>query len=224
MQICFARVVCLLSLFLAFHPQVSLAAGTPNFSAGGGSSAKTSSRSVGSFGGNKYFVGIGAIDHNEGVASTNAITGDKTSLAETYSNITLAAIFPTFESWSLSPILMYGYPYKTSYEGDETSLVHVLELRAIHEASLGFDYHFGLGVLYYKQTGLGGTKVLSNGNGTSTFGIPNTASISTLLAWDLGGGYKYDKYRFDLSLLITQIFSSAKRAYNPVFTASMEVF
>ncbi len=223
MQLRRTLVFCLLGLVLGLQPQLSSAAGAANFSTGGGSSAKTSSHASSSSG-NKYFVGIGAIDHNEGVASTNAVTGDKTSLAETYSNITLAAIFPTFDSWSLSPILMYGYPYKTSYEGDETSLVHVLELRGIHEASLGFDYHFGLGVLYYKQTGLGGTKTLSNGNSTSSFAIPNTASISTLWAWDLGAGYKYDKYRFDLSILTTQIFSSAKRAFNPVFTASMEVF
>lgn len=172
---------------------------------------------------NSASVGAGYLSHNAGTAATNASTGKKPIMAETYSQISLNAKFAIDENWSISPLLLLAYPNKKSAENKETTTVDYLTIKTNRNFGYGIDGHFGLGVLYYQIKGEGGTVDLPNGSGTSTFGIPSQTRTSSLIAWDFGTAYQYEIYRAELSLIFTEIMSNTRRAVSPVITFSIEV-
>jgi len=168
-------------------------------------------------------VGLGYLAHNAGVAATDASSGAKPFLSDTYTQFNISGRFTVAEAWSISPLLMLTYPAKKTAENMETTALTYFTVRGMRDFGMGFDGHFGLGVLYYELKGSGGTIQLQNGSGTATFGIPSQTRSSSLLAWDFGGGYHYQIYRVDLSLVYTSIFSSTRRALTPILNFSLEV-
>lgn len=174
--------------------------------------------------GSSYHVGVGVINHNSGKTATDANSTSKPFLAETYSQLSLLSIHPISFDWSFSPKFFYGIPGIKSPEGNQTSNVFGLSLRGLYQMNDQFDFHFGVGLMYYRIIGSGGDVVLSNGSGTTTFATPNATKTSNLIAWDIGTSYALSTWRFEFSILITNLFNTSKLSPHPLITVSKEIF
>ncbi len=193
-------------------PEAALAQGF-----GGASSSGMSSSRSGS-------IGLGFLNYNSGIAATSASSGSKPFSSELYTQLSVSGMFSVYDQWSLSPVLVYGFPSKKTPEGKETTTVSALGVRAYRLIDGGFDFHIGPGVMYYQVKGSGGTVTLNNGSSTSNFGIPSGTRTSTLLYMDFGAGYSFwGNYKVEASILMTGLTASNKRAMTHLITFSMEV-
>jgi hypothetical protein len=171
-----------------------------------------------------FHLGLGLLDHDAGVAADSATSGSKPFFGQLYSQLTLMGFFPVANQWSVSPIFSISIFSKKSPEGNEKTSVTLLGFRFNKPFEQNFDFHLGSGLIAYQIKGSGGTVSQNNGNGTATFGTPGDSKASSQVYYDLGVGYALQKYKFDLSLLVTEIFDSSKLAFNPMFTFTAEIF
>lgn len=65
----------------------------------------------------------------------------------------------------------------------------------------------GPGFMYYELKGKGGTKVVNNGTGTSTFGVPSKVRTSKVFLLEIGTGWQLTDWRIGLDLLFSGIAS-----------------
>lgn len=173
---------------------------------------------------NSIHAGLGILTYQPGIASRSATSGSKPYFAETYPMLALKGYYNFYEGWAVSPDLNLTLIGRKSAEGKEKLSVSSFGIRFCRPIFYDhFDLHLGPGLLAYQIKGEGGTQVQSNGSGSSTFGIPNETRTSILGYLDLGMGYQINEYRIELSALITQPFSSTKRAYSPLLTLTMGV-
>lgn len=187
------------------------------------SSSSRSSRSSSSSA-TSYHVGLGVLNHNAGKASNSATSGDKPFFGQLYNQLDLAAYFAISNGWSIAPVFNLSIISKKSPEGEQKSSVSLVGVRSHQQFASSFDYHFGLGFIAYQIKGSGGTVLLNNGSGTTTFGTPSDATSSSQLYYDVGLGYTIQKFKINLSTLITEPFGGSKLALNPMLTFSMEIY
>jgi hypothetical protein len=173
---------------------------------------------------NYFYFGLGILNHNASIASTDASLASRPYFEEVYTQATLSAVTQVSDEWSASLDFTYGFPQKTTPENKETTGTDALSIRAHWAALNSLDLHVGPGILYYEIKGQGGTQTENNGSSTATYGIPSDTRVSTLLFLDLGAGYQYDVYRLDASFLVSGITSSAQRAVSSILTFSMGVY
>lgn len=174
--------------------------------------------------GSTYSFGAGIFNHNAGKTATDATSTAKPFWNEVYTQLSLTSIHPINFDWAFSPTFFYALPSKKSPEGNSSSSVFGLNLRGLYLLSSGWDIHFGLGLLYYRIVGTGGTVTLSNGSGTSTYASADKTKSSNQFALDLGGAYTYQGWRFEASLLVTNALASSKMALNQIFAITKEFY
>ena len=174
---------------------------------------------------NSLHAGLGLLDYEPGVAVSSATDGTKPLFSQIYPTLALKGYYNVYEAWSVSPELNLPIIGKKTPEGKEKTSASSFSLRFCRPILFeGFNLHVGPGLTAYQIKGDGGTQVQSNGSSTSTFGIPGDSRTSVLEHLDIGAGYQIDDYRVELSVFVTQILSSQKRAYNPLLTVSKGVF
>lgn len=171
------------------------------------------------------YAGIGILNFDAGVASSSATSGTKPFLYQTYTMLSLTSYHSLKGLWQISPIFDFTLIGRKTPEGKAKTSVTTLGARFIRPAFFsGFNFHLGPGLVFYRIDGSGGTVDLNNGSGVSTFGAPNESRASNLIYYDFGVGYQKNKYRFEFSILVTELFKTTKRAISPVLTVNREIF
>jgi hypothetical protein len=170
------------------------------------------------------YLGAGAIGHDAGKVATDATSSSKPILGDIYTHATLMTFLKVSDFWDLSGDFHYAIPYKKSPEGGETSTIFGGGLRVFYRITNGLDVHLGPGVQFYQINGNGGTVSLNNGSGSSTFAIPSGSSTSRILYLDTGLGVSFGQIRLDSLVLISNLFSSNRRAISPVLNLSVGLF
>lgn len=95
----------------------------------------------------------------------------------------------------------------TAADSGSTHSIMLLSTPFIFKQS-SFDWILGPGILDYTINGTGGSIVLNNGTGTSTFLLPNKTKTSRLLVAEAGVGFDLStNYRLETSLLFSGILS-----------------
>lgn len=171
----------------------------------------------------EYYLGLGAMDHNAGVAATSATSGDKPFLGQIYTQLNFTKFFSA-GSWIFSPTFNYSLSSKTSPEGSQKTSVSTIGLRTHFAVASLLDLHIGAGIMAFQIKSTGGSILLNNGSGTSVFATPAETRASNLIYWDLGTGYQMGANRFEVSVYVTKISDTSKRAITPLVTFSREVF
>lgn len=189
----------------------------------GAQGAKAQQSSSGSRGGRAVYLGAGLLDYNAAKAATNSATGAKPIVGQLYTGVSLSAFWVVSQRLVLSPEFYFSPFGKSSPEGGETAKVFSLGLRLFRALGSRLDTHVGSGFLFRSISGSGGTKVLSNGSGQATFGLPDGGSTSTVGYVDLGFGWSWSKLRLDLGVLISGI-ASSRRAFNPMASLGWRIF
>jgi hypothetical protein len=207
------RIVCLLFILFTFA-EVKAAPGFSLRSAGAPTSGPD----------NVGYIGLGILNHDAGVAASDASSGQKPFFGEVYPELSFTGLFKVGDEWALSPVFHYGFIGKKSPDGHEKSSVSAFALRGCKNLFFnGFRVIAGPGLMLYQIKGSGGDVDLNNGSGTATFGTPSESHTSQLIYLELGAAYQISKYRLEMSLLTSNLFSSTKRAVSTVFSASMEI-
>lgn len=78
---------------------------------------------------------------------------------------------------------------------------------------------FGPAFMYYELKGNGGTKIVNNGTGTSTFGVPSQTRTSKILMMELGYGWNLNGFRLGTDLFFSGV-ASQRLATSFQFTFS----
>lgn len=186
--------------------------------------SRTSSKSSSSLPKGVY-GGLGMLNFDAGVASSSASSGTKPFLYQTYTMLSLTSFHSLKGLWQISPIFDLTLIGRKTPEGKAKTAVTVLGARFIRPAFFsGFNFHLGPGLIFYRIDGSGGTVDLNNGSGVSTFGAPNETRASNSIYYDFGVGYQISKYRFELSILVTEPFKTTKRAISPIVAINREIF
>lgn len=76
----------------------------------------------------------------------------------------------------------------------------------------------GPGLMYYEIKGKGGVKVVNNGTGTSTFGVPSRTVASKIFLFELGVGHIINDWRVNFDLYFSGV---ASDRFSTSFQASM---
>jgi hypothetical protein len=149
-------------------------------------------------------------------------TGGTSISGTSYFDLTLAGRFLVGPSWGLSPVLNYTPFGAAGADTGEKSRLLTGDIRLFVEFTK-LDLHTGPGVMMNTLSGSGGTAVLSNGNSSSTFGLPAGSTTTRLFYWEAGVGLALGGIRFDLDALVTDTLTH-RRAVYPMFTVSLGLF
>lgn len=140
--------------------------------------------------GKRLFVGAGLLTYDLGSFASKPTSA--TSLgAIVLPELTVSGRFD-FGTWGVTPLLALTPIGHGNPEGGVTTRVLRLEARGkrkLAELDDRLEAIASLGLVNAIMSGSGGTVKLNNGNGETTFGLPNTSSTSRLLYIGLGAAF-----------------------------------
>jgi hypothetical protein len=160
----------------------------------------------------EFSSGLGIFSHN--INRTTKTNDAKTSLLGT-NFFPITARYQTQPLWNnfrLAPYLQFSY-LTTLLIKNETPDGSAERNYAIIGSPilcpLGPKWFLsgGPSFMYYQLKGKGGTTVLNNGTGTSTFGVPSKTRTSKLLLLELGTGWQVDQFRINVDLYLSGLAS-----------------
>ena len=126
-------------------------------------------------------------------------------------------------SWFLAPQLNYTLlPRETKGKGAKVTLTHIVFNFGQNTAN-GLEWTFGPGILRETIQGKGGTTVLSNGTGSSTFANPGRTVSVQKVTLDIGGAIIAGRLRYGLDLYFVAPFSSKERTQNLMFSITYDL-
>ncbi|MFZ4403172.1 MAG: hypothetical protein ACOYOK_03645 [Pseudobdellovibrionaceae bacterium] len=171
-------------------------------------------------------LGLDVLSHGYN-SITKSPSGTKSILGTNYYQLHVQTHFDVSYSWQWSPYLGYMpsslYARKTPDGGAKTSYI-ILGLPATYRLSDLVDVNIGPTLLWYNIEGSGGTAVLNNGNGTSTFGLPGRSVSAKTWAAQLGLAANSQDSRAAVDLLIEAPLNSSKRTISFLFTIAFDTW
>lgn len=124
------------------------------------------------------------------------------------------------QSWFLAPQLNYT-PLPRDVKGKTAKVtITQLDFKFGMNTSSGFDWSIGPSILRETIKGKGGTVVMSNGTGTSTFAQPGREVTIQKVLLNVGGGFTTGKYHWGADLYFVSPFSSDERTQNLMFSVT----
>ncbi len=155
--------------------------------------------------------------------TAQADDGSKGTLGSSFYDLKIQYHAPITESILFSPELLFmpeQIHANKSPDGALKTSITILSAPFVYNIYDAWDVSTGFGILHYTLKGNGGTQVLSNGNGESTFSLPSRSVTTRTLVWQFGAAYRWRETRFGVDYVIQDLFSSRKRAYSLVLGAS----
>jgi hypothetical protein len=168
-------------------------------------------------------VDFGASTISRGLSkiSQNTSGEDRNFLGTMYYSLVLGTSFDLSGDWHLAPDVTYTPWSRQSPDGGSSETLWTGALPVVYNlsgADSGFDVEAGPVLMYYTLQGKGGTAVLNNGNGTSTFVLPGTWQTSKTLALQTGAGYSFGANKINLDLITEALLSNSRRQYDLMLT------
>lgn len=168
-----------------------------------------------------FYMGISYYSQNALGKTTASATSAPSFLGSPNYPVNLKYDWRLSLDWYLSPQLSYT-PMARSASGDSAKVTLLYFVLPIGQ-NLGFgagshwDWSFGPGYIQSTIKGAGGTTVLSNGTGTSTFAVPGESVTLQTISLSGAGAYNFGKSRISVDLIFEGLLSS-KRAASFMFS------
>lgn len=165
-------------------------------------------------------LGAGVLPYNV-MKTTNAADASKSQFSDVYYALQLRGAWMMFGPDAFfAPRLTYTPLTLTAKDGatEKSILLLSLPYSAQFGASKSWDWSAGLGLLRYTQKGKGGTVVLQNGTGYSTFSRPSRTSTSQVVTVELGLGKSIgENWYWGNELILTGLLTE-RRSYSLLIT------
>ncbi|MCB0422470.1 MAG: hypothetical protein KDD61_15830 [Bdellovibrionales bacterium] len=134
-----------------------------------------------------HFIGVGLYTQNLFTVTTSndasaALLGD---ISESPLFI-WKSYFQPFSQTTIAPSLGYTLLPRKSKDGAAEISLLTLSLPVIHNINNSWDWSYGVSLLRQSIEGAGGTVVLNNGTGTSTFYLPTGTATTQVYSVDVG--------------------------------------
>lgn len=173
-----------------------------------------------------FYLGAGYLGVNN-LKSTEDDSGESTFLGESYISLLAQAHFDFFSTgYFISPLFLLT-PQKNEL-GDGAGQTSVMRVALNFSKNLGdfstdsaWSWNFGLGALFYKVEGEGGTVLISDGN---TFARPGRTETSKFLTLDLGLSWNiFEKVQLSTEALVAGPFSG-RRTFNFLVSLKFKIW
>lgn len=163
-------------------------------------------------------VGLGYYSENFLFKTADSDTGTTGLLGEASYPLVLKYDMVLKGNWFIAPQLSYTLlPRKTNGSTADVTNAHLIfqfgKNFSMNRNNV-WDWSFGPGYLYQSIKGKGGTMVLNNGTGTSTFAVPGNTSTIQKVTINGGVSYSFLNYRVGFDLFFLNFFSNTKRSQN----------
>lgn len=162
----------------------------------------------------RWYVGVSYYSQNTMNKTTKSPDGKGSTMGQTYYPIGLGYAFTAGPQSSFVPSLEYTVIPRTSPDGGTKASLMMINLPYVERFGQDWDWTLGLSLIRYTLKGKGGTKVLNNGSGTATFGLPGRTVTTMNYATQLAIGYNLESFRFQLGTNILAMLSNDRRAYD----------
>lgn len=166
-----------------------------------------------SSGSSGLFVGLGYFSQNSLYRNTTKDTGKTELLGTAMYPLIFGYKTTVFDDWIVTPQLQWTVMPRDT----DTAKMSFLFLDLPVGGSFwdSFEWFVGPGLFWYSIAGKGGTKVMSNGTGTATFGVGDRTSTTKTVTMDLGVAFNLGANRFSFGSVSEGFLStSGKRSYN----------
>lgn len=172
----------------------------------------------------RLYVGAGAIALNF-LKTTRADTASPSPFGTIFPHLNLSGRIPLDfdEIFTLIPSISYTPLSGSSIDEAVTRRLLIAGINLAY-GSAAFDFHMGTGVLFYMQSGNGGTVTQQNGTSTAVFAKPSYSSTTRNLYLSAGVGMPITElFRVDLDTIMMSLFS-ARRSFSLVLQVSAGIF
>lgn len=173
---------------------------------------------------NKFAFGAAYYSQNIFNTVSTADSGNTGLLGETSYplNFRYETSLKSLGNWYLAPQLSYlVLPRKTLDDTAKQTFAHLVFSFGkdfSRQGKTSWDWSIGPGIMRYETKGNGGTTVLSNGTGTSTFALPGRTVTIQKITTVAGISFSTGPSRIGADLIIENLISSTKRAQSLMFS------
>lgn len=169
-----------------------------------------------------WWVGLGYYSENALNQVAEKSDGSKGFLGTTNLPLIFRYDWLVGKGWFLAPQLNYTpMPRDTEGKTAQVTITHLAFPMGRNAGAL--EWSVGPGLLRETIKGKGGTVVMNNGTGTSTFARPGQEVTIQKVTFDVGAAYTTGRYKWGIDLYFIEPLSSKERTQNLMLSFTFDL-